>query len=494
MEETIAAIATAPGEGGIGIVRISGESSKAILESIFTRVKKEYRKNFNESDGCGEASESSAAPSAKKFFLPEAKGESVGIEILPRMMHYGYVRDNFTGELIDEVMAVYFKAPYSYTAEDVVEIQCHGSLVSLRKLLALVIKNGARLAEPGEFTKRAFLNGRLDLSQAEAVIDLIRAKSDRSFDVALDHLEGKFSQTIREIRNHLMDCLVNISVNIDYPDEDIEQLTFEKLTKTLTELREELRRLLKTADTGRIITEGFKVSIIGKPNVGKSSLMNSLLRETRAIVTAIPGTTRDTIEEMLTIRGIPVKLTDTAGIRKTDDIIEKIGIEKSKEAFNNADLLIFMLDRSRPLDDEDLGIIEYIKGRKVIVVINKSDLAELVTREQAAELLPNALIIETSMTSDTGINEIENIIEEMVYGGNIKQSDSMVVTNVRHKTLLEEAAASIGDAIEMAKQHQPLEFLEIDVNRTYECLGSIIGEAVEDDIINEVFSRFCLGK
>lgn len=491
MEETIAAIATAPGEGGIGIVRISGEKSKEILENIFTRISKKYSDDNTDTI---KLSDENAAIKEKTIFLPRAEAETIGQNIVPRMMHYGYIRDNFTDELIDEAMAVYFKAPYSYTAEDVVEIQCHGSLVSLRKILALTLKNGARLAEAGEFTKRAFLNGRLDLSQAEAVIDLIRAKSDKTFDVALNQLEGIFSEKIREVRSKVMDSLVKISVNIDYPDEDIEQITFENLANDLTEVKNEISAMLKTADTGRIIREGFNVSIIGKPNVGKSSLMNALLKETRAIVTAIPGTTRDTIEEMLTIRGIPVKLTDTAGIRETDDIIEKIGIEKSKEAFNNADLIIFMIDRSKPLDDEDFKIIEYIKERKVIVVINKSDLTEVVTRKQVEELLPNAVIIEASVTNDTGIDRIEDVVEAMVYGGDIKQSASMVVTNVRHKSLLEEAQNSLTDAIEMAKACQPLEFLEIDVNRAYECLGSIIGEAVEDDIINEVFSRFCLGK
>lgn len=487
MEETIAAIATAPGEGGIGIVRISGENAKEILDRIFTRVRKEYvNQNQNEA---GKGSED-----RKKVFLPDAQNERLGEEIVPRMMHYGCIRDNFSGALIDEVMAVWFKAPYSYTAEDVVEIQCHGSLVSLRKILALTLKNGARLAEPGEFTKRAFLNGRLDLSQAEAVIDLIRAKSDRSFDVALDQLEGRFSQKIRELRSGIIDCLVNISVNIDYPDEDIEQLTFEKLTAELTAVHSEITKLLKTSDTGRIIREGLNVSIIGKPNVGKSSLMNALLKETRAIVTSIPGTTRDTIEEMLTIRGIPVKLTDTAGIRKTDDVIEKIGIEKSKAAFNHADLVIFMIDRSKALDDEDFEIIDFIGDRKAVVVINKCDLTEAVERQQIEKLLPSSLIIETSMTDETGLDEIENVIEELVYGGEVKQGSSMMVTNVRHKSLLEEAAQALSDAIEMAAACQPLEFLEIDVNRAYECLGLIIGEEVEDDIINEVFSRFCLGK
>lgn len=453
MEDTIAAIATAPGEGGIGIIRISGEESRRILENIFSRV-----------------------------------------NIVPRMMHYGFVYDNFSGELIDEVMAVYFKAPYSYTAEDVVEIQCHGSLVSLRKILALVLKNGARMAEPGEFTKRAFLNGRLDLSQAEAVIDLIRAKSDKSFDVALNQLEGNFSKEIRRVRAELMDSLVNISVNIDYPDEDIEQLTFENLVSALTSAQEKIGKMLQTSDTGRMITEGFKVSIIGKPNVGKSSLMNALLKETRAIVTSIPGTTRDTIEEMLTIRGIPVKLTDTAGIRETEDIIEKIGIEKSKEAFNHADLIIFMTDRSRPLDDEDFSIVEHIGGRKTIVVLNKSDLDKAFDAEEISKLLPEASIIEASVANGQGIEKIEDIVENLVYGGDVKQNNSMMVTNVRHKNLLEEAYQALGDGIEMAKMQQPLELLEIDVNRAYECLGAIIGEEVEEDIINEVFARFCLGK
>ena len=451
MEDTIAAIATAPGEGGIGVVRISGEKSKEILEKIF--LKKNSEK-----------------------------------DLVPRMMHYGFVRNNFSGELIDEVMAVYFKAPYSYTAEDVVEIQCHGSMVSLRKILSLVLKNGARIAESGEFTKRAFLNGRLDLSQAEAVIDLIRAKSDKSFDVALNQLEGNFSKEIREIRAELMDSLVNITVNIDYPDEDIEQLTFENLVSDLTSVRAKVEKMLQTSNTGRIMSEGLKISIIGKPNVGKSSLMNALLKETRAIVTSVPGTTRDTIEEMLTIRGIPVKLTDTAGIRQTEDIIEKIGIEKSKEAFNNADLIIFMADRSRVLDEEDFSILSHIGEKKAIVILNKTDLPKAFDETEIEKLF------EASVANGDGIEELENVVENMVYGGEVKQSDSMMVTNVRHKNLLEEADTSLGDAIEMAKACQPLELLEIDASRAYECLGAIIGEAVEEDIINEVFARFCLGK
>ena len=483
IDETIAAIATAPGEGGIGIVRISGEDASTILGKIFCAA--------SGAKGCGQSNSSVEAQSQGQ---PQDAQSQGGRMLRPRLMHYGFIRDNFSGELIDEVMAVYFKAPFSYTAEDVVEIQCHGSMVSLRKILSLVLKNGARMAEPGEFTKRAFLNGRLDLSQAEAVIDLIRAKSDKTFDVALSQLEGNFSKEIREIRAELMDSLVDITVNIDYPDEDIEQLTFEKLIATLGSVRGKIEDLLRTSDTGRIISEGLKVSIIGKPNVGKSSLMNALLNETRAIVTEVPGTTRDTIEEMITIRGIPIRLTDTAGIHETDDVVEKIGIEKSKEAFNNADLVILMIDTSRSLDDEDISIIEHIGDRKVIAVMNKSDLPSEFASAEIAKLLPDAPIIAASVTGGQGIEEIENIIEELVYGGKVKQNESTMITNVRHKRLLEEASQSIADAIEGAEERQPLELIEIDANAAYESLGMIIGEAVEEDIINEVFARFCLGK
>ena len=455
-DDTVAAVATAMGEGGIGIVRISGERALEILNKVFCSVKKSPVEN--------------------------------------RKLTYGFVEDNFTGEKIDEVMAVYMKAPHSYTAEDVVEIQCHGSIVSLRKILALVLKNGARLAEPGEFTKRAFLNGRLDLSQAEAVIDLIKAKSDKTFDVALSQLEGSFSKKIKEIRADLVDILVNITVNIDYPDEDIEVITYENLISGLAAVKTKVDSMLATADTGRILREGLNIAIIGKPNVGKSSLMNALLRETRAIVTEIPGTTRDTIEEALTIRNIPVKLTDTAGIRHTDDVIEKIGIEKSKESFNKADLIIFMVDNARPLDDEDREIIEYIGDRKVIVIINKTDLESRLNRNEIEEKLPGAIIIEAAVAKDQGISILEDEIEKLVFDGRVKQNDSMMVTNVRHKALLEEASSALKDASSMAEAGEALEFIEIDVNRAYEALGEIIGEAVNEDIINEVFARFCLGK
>ncbi|MCQ2550951.1 MAG: tRNA uridine-5-carboxymethylaminomethyl(34) synthesis GTPase MnmE [Clostridia bacterium] len=457
MEKTIAAIATSFGEGGISIIRISGDEAYEIVG---------------------------------KIFVPKS-----GKPLANRRMTYGKIVDPKTGESVDEVLAVYTKAPHTYTTEDVVEINCHGSVVSQRRILEVVLENGARLAEPGEFTKRAFLNGRLDLSQAEAVIDLIKAKSVKTFDVAMDQLEGRFSTEIKNIRKLILDILVNVTVNIDYPDEDIEQLTYENLEKNLYEVKEEIEKLLSTSDTGRIIKEGLNVAIIGKPNVGKSSLMNALLNEERAIVTDIAGTTRDTIEEMVNIRDIPVKLTDTAGIRDTQDVIEKIGIEKSKASFNSADLVIFVVDSSSPLDEEDDRIISLLEDRQVIVIYNKVDLAEKADLGYIQGKLTKATILKTSLTNNLkGLDQVKDKIVELVYGGKVKQEDSVLVTNVRHKNLLDEGLKSITDAIEMTKMHQALELIEIDINNSYELLGQIIGEAVAEDIINEVFSRFCLGK
>jgi len=457
MEDTIAAVATAYGEGGIGIIRISGENSLSILKEVFD---------------------------------PAADNK----EITSRRMTYGKIIDKDADQIIDEVLAVYMKGPKTYTAEDVVEINCHGSMVSLRKTLALVLRKGARLAEPGEFTKRAFLNGRLDLSQAEAVIDVIKAKTDKSFDVALSQLEGTLSTKISEIRTRLLDLLVDITVNIDYPDEDIEYITYEKLEKNISSIGEMIEKLLSTASTGRMIREGIKVAIVGKPNVGKSSLMNGLLKETRAIVTEVPGTTRDTIEEAISIRNIPVYLVDTAGIRETDDMVEKIGIEKSKEAFNNSDFVIFILDGSVPLSQEDREIAEYLKTRKSLVLINKSDLTQAFTHDEVKEMIPDAKIIETSFIMGEGINDIEEFIEEMVYGGEIVQSESLMVNNVRHIELLNKGRDSLRDALNMTQMKEALDFIEIDVKNAYEFLGEIIGETVSDDIIDEVFARFCLGK
>lgn len=457
MEDTIAAVATAYGEGGIGIIRISGEKSLDIL---------------------------------KEVFFPASSCD----EIVSRRITYGKILDKDNNQIIDEVLAVYMKGPKTYTAEDVVEINCHGSMVSLRKTLALILRKGARLAEPGEFTKRAFLNGRLDLSQAEAVIDVIKAKTDKSFDVALSQLEGSLSSKISSIRAKLLDLLVDITVNIDYPDEDIEELTYEKLERNISSIGEMIEKLLSTASFGRMIREGIRVAIVGKPNVGKSSLMNGLLRETRAIVTEIPGTTRDTIEEVISIRNIPVYLVDTAGIRETDDMIEQMGIEKSKEAFNNSDFIIFILDGSKPLSDEDKEIAEYLGTRKSLVLINKSDLTQAFTVDDVKKLVPGVHVIETSLIMGEGIEDIEEFIENMVYGGEISQEESLMVNNVRHIELLKKGRDSLNDAFRMAEMKEALDFIEIDVKNAYEFLGEIIGETVSDDIIDEVFARFCLGK
>ena len=457
MEDTIAAVATAYGEGGIGIIRISGEKSLDILREIF-----------------------------------EFGGETR--EIQSRRMTYGRIIDKENNSIIDEVLAVYMKGPKTYTAEDVVEINCHGSVVSLRKTLELVLRKGARMAEPGEFTKRAFLNGRLDLSQAEAVIDVVKAKTDRSFDVAISQLEGGLSLKISEIRQKLLDLLVDITVNIDYPDEDIEEITYENIGQNILLIANMIEKLLSTASTGRMIREGIRIAIVGKPNVGKSSLMNGLLKESRAIVTEVPGTTRDTIEEALSIRNIPVYLVDTAGIRDTSDKVEKIGIEKSKEAFNNADFVIFIIDGSRALSIEDEQIADHLEGKKSLVLINKCDLARAVEIKDVRKLVPDADIIETSLADGSGIEEIEEFIENMVYGGEISQSHSTMVNNVRHIDLLARSRDSLNDARSMTAAGQALEFIEVDVRSAYESLGEITGETVSDDIINEVFARFCLGK
>ena len=448
-KDTIAAIGTAPGESGIGIIRISGEAALPILTRIFVPVSH---------------------------------------EIKGRVLSYGHIIDPGTGKILDEVMAVYMKGPHTYTAEDVAEIQCHGSFVSLRNILELVLRSGARLAEKGEFTKR------LDLSQAEAVIDLIRARSEKTFDVAMSQLEGVFSAQIGQIRENLVDVLVNLTVNIDYPDEDIEQITYDNLKKSILKIKEKIDKLLSTSDTGRIIREGLKISIIGKPNVGKSSLMNALMGENRAIVTDIPGTTRDTIEETLVIRDIPVVLTDTAGIRDTDDTIERIGIEKSKEAFNRSDLVIFVIDASRPLERDDMDIIRTIGDRKVIVLLNKTDKGIYISEDDIKKDMPNACVIKTSLINGEGTETLAEVVENLVYGGHMTRSETNIVTNARHKALLQEASGSMKDAVSMIIDRQPLELIEIDVNHGYEALGEITGQTAVPDIIDRVFERFCLGK
>ena len=411
-----------------------------------------------------------------------------------RKLTYGHIRDPRDGRTVDEVLVAYMKAPHTYTGEDVVEINCHGSMVALRKILDITLKEGASLAEKGEFTKRAFLNGKIDLSQAEAVIDLIKASSSSGYDVALSQLDGSFGKNISEIRQKLVDILVDITVNIDYPDEDIEEIVYENLRENIFKIKEDIDYLISTSDTGRILKDGIKIAIIGKPNVGKSSLMNRLLMENRAIVTDIPGTTRDVIQENMMIRNIPVILIDTAGIRETDDKIEKIGIEKSKETFNDADLILFLLNSGDAITDEDYNIMNRVTNKNVLVLLNKSDMDRKIETDRIKEILGDKTFLDTSMETGQGVEELKDIIEKMVYKGNLKQDNSLIVTNARHLNLLRDASAFLEDSLKSIESNQPLEFIEIDVKNTYDDLGAILGEEVGDDILNEVFSRFCLGK
>ncbi len=456
MEKAIAAIATPFGEGGIGIIRISGLESREIIEKLF-----------------------------------KPKGNQV---LENRRLTYGEIINPITSERVDEVMTVFMEAPATYTREDVVEINCHGGIVSLKKVLDLVLENGAELADRGEFTKRAFLNGRIDLSQAEAVIDLIKAKTEKTYEVAISQLEGSLSKEIISIREGLVNVLVNITVNIDYPDEDIEEIVYADLERDILAEKERVSNLLKSFSTGKIIREGLKVAIVGQPNVGKSSLMNVILKENRAIVTDIPGTTRDTILEQVSIGEIPVQLIDTAGIRETNDQIEKIGIEKTKEVFNSADLVLFVIDGSTKLCQNDLDILNMLKGRKSIVLLNKADLSLVVSEKDIIDVNCDSKVIETSLIENNGVEALENELKRIVYGGEVYQKNSLLVTNARHEKLLKDADQDLSDGANLVRLNEPLEFLEIDVKRAYETLGEIIGETVSEDIINEVFERFCLGK
>lgn len=461
MEDTIAAIATAYGEGGIGIIRISGSDALPLLEDIFVP----------------------AGPAA---------------EASDRKLRYGHVEDPEEGKVIDECMAVAMKGPRTYTTEDMAEVYCHGSVVALKNTLALILKRGARLAEPGEFTKRAFLGGRIDLSQAEAVIDMVRARTDAGYELAMDQLEGALSRRVSEIRKSLLDLLVDMTVNIDYPDEDIEEITLEKVEKELSSIGDTIARLVENSGTGRMIREGIKVAIAGRPNVGKSSLMNSLLRENRVIVTDIPGTTRDTIEEGASIRGIPVVMTDTAGIHETSDRVERLGIERSRQAFAAADYMILVLDGSEEMKDEDIELLTQMGETPYLVVINKNDLKQRIDEDAILRYRPEAEVLHTSLVDDDSrdeaMNKIEDRIEALVYGGRLKQNDSLLVGNVRHIELLRKAAEDIESGRKTAGEKGPLELIEVDARAAYDALGEIIGETVSDEVLDEVFSRFCLGK
>ena len=407
-------------------------------------------------------------------------------------MKYGHILDN--KEIIDEVLVSYFKAPKSYTTEDMCEINSHGGNIVVRRILELCLKNGAKLAEPGEFTKRAFLNGRIDLLQAESVIDVINAKSEREMKTGIKQLEGFLSKEIKEIKQEILDVMVNIEVAIDYPEYDVDDVTNSQILNMLDSVEKKLIKLEKSFDNGKIIKEGIKTAIIGRPNAGKSSLLNAILKEDRAIVTEIERTTRDTIEEFVNINGIPLRLIDTAGIRKAKDEVERIGIEKSREIANTADLVIAIFDASKELSEEDLEILNIAKNKKSIILLNKIDLNPVLDENNEKIKEIRSKVIKISALNNIGLDELYNEIMNLFNLNQINLDNELIITNVRHKNLICEAIKNINEVRETINNNMPLDIIAIYIKNILEDLGNITGEFVDEDIINEIFAKFCLGK
>ncbi|WP_285768095.1 tRNA uridine-5-carboxymethylaminomethyl(34) synthesis GTPase MnmE [Peribacillus sp. SI8-4] len=458
--DTITAISTPLGEGAIAIVRISGDEAIEIADRIFK------------------------GPGGKG--LLEAQSHTI---------HYGHLIQPKTGEVIEEVMVSVMKGPKTFTREDVVEINCHGGIVSVNRVLQLILAQGARLAEPGEFTKRAFLNGRIDLSQAEAVMDLIRAKTDKAMNVALGQMEGRLSKLIQNLRQEILQTLAQVEVNIDYPEyDDVEEMTHRLFLEKGSYVKTEIEKLLHTAQQGKILRDGLATVIIGRPNVGKSSLLNSLVQENKAIVTDIPGTTRDVIEEYVNVRGVPLKLVDTAGIRETEDIVERIGVERSRAVLKEADLILLVLNYSDDFTPEDELLFQAVEGMDVIVIINKTDLPKKIDMAKVKEYAASHKVVSTSLLEDQGVDELEEAIASLFFEGALETGDLTYVSNARHIALLGQARQSISDAIEAIEMGTPIDLVQIDFTKAWELLGEIIGESVQDNLINQLFSQFCLGK
>ncbi|MBO5348609.1 MAG: tRNA uridine-5-carboxymethylaminomethyl(34) synthesis GTPase MnmE [Clostridia bacterium] len=455
--ETIAAISTATGNGGIGIIRMSGKECFEILNKIFKPI------HINKNDISGYT------------------------------IKYGHIISE-NNEIIDEVLVSYFKAPKSYTTENMCEINSHGGYIVERLILEACLKNGAKLAEPGEFTKRAFLNGRIDLVQAESVIDLINSKSDKEAKASISQLEGNLSKNINSIKAKLLDLMADVEASIDYPEYDIEEVTNNNILKTVNEIKDKLEKLNNSFKNGKVLREGIKTAIIGKPNAGKSSLLNTILKEERAIVSEQKGTTRDTIEEFVTIEGITLKLIDTAGIRETDDEIEKIGVKKSKKLIDDAELVIAIFDGTKELEDDDYQILELIKEKKAIILLNKVDIKQTDLDNNKKIKALNKKIIKISAKTGENIEELYKFISEMYQLNNIEIDDGEILTNIRHKQQIDEAIKSIDEVKNTINNHMPVDIIEIYLKQVLADLGKITGDDISEDIINEIFSKFCLGK
>lgn len=456
--DTIAAISTPIGEGGLAVIRVSGPDAIASVDRIFKAKNK----------------------------LKDAATHTV---------HYGFVIEPDSNERMEEALVTVMRGPRSFTREDVVEISCHGGIISVKKVLELLLSGGlVRLAEPGEFTKRAFIHGRIDLSQAEAVMDLIRSKSDKAYSIAMKQAEGALSKKIKALRMKLIELMAHIEVNIDYPEHDVEELTNQFIQDKCREAIEEIDLLLKTASQGKILREGITTAIIGRPNVGKSSLLNALAQENRAIVTDIPGTTRDVIEEYVTVGGIPLRLLDTAGIRETTDVVEQIGVERSKHALNEADLLLLVLNAGEPLHDDERQLIGQLKDRQTIVIMNKTDLPQQLDLDLIKASFSEDRIVPMAIIQQQGLDELEKAIRSIFFSGELESGDMTYVSNVRHIHLLKASRSSIAEALSGAEAMMPIDMLQIDIRNAWEQLGEIIGDAVSESLIDQIFSQFCLGK
>ena len=459
LSDTIAAIATPLGEGGIGIVRVSGSLAISIASKIFK-------------------SPQHASP----------------VDFPSHTLNYGRIVDPITGNVVDEVMLGIMHAPKSYTAEDVVEFNCHGGRAPLTTVLDLTLQTGARLAEPGEFTRRAFLNGRIDLAQAEAVVDLIRSKTDLARQIAVDGLTGRLSQEVNSLNDRLANLLAEVEASVDFPDEELDFLDLDAMRRAAQAIQGGLEQLIATASDGKIVRDGINIAILGKPNVGKSSLLNRLLKSTRAIVTEIPGTTRDTIEEALNLRGIPVNLTDTAGIRRTEDIVEQQGVERSKSYLDLASLILMVFDASEPLTDIDIELLQEASSRSAILVLNKIDLPISTTSKDLQLHAPQKTVVQTSMLHGEGIEDLKSTVLQHVIGGDFVLGDSPIITNVRHDDALRRSQASLSHAIESLDAKMPPEFIAVDLRSSLDAIGEIVGKTTTEDLLDRIFSQFCIGK